>query len=385
MNEQSTPASGPAPADVPDAPTDLRRARLWRVTWLISIACLVPALLDGVQRSLQASLTGEPAPSWQRLAFWSGEWIVLGALLPMVCAFALRFPLRPPRIARDLVAHLAGAALLCAAWGLLGTALQVALGLVPAGRPLIAFAASWVLYCLPLSVFIYFATLGCLFAFAYFFEARERESLAARLAKQLAEARLGALRMQLQPHFLFNSLNAIAVLIRDRRNDDAARVTEQLSEILREVLGEADVQEVPLAAEIAFLHRYLAIEQVRFSDRMSVRWDVAPETERGLVPSFVLQPLVENAIRHGVAARREASTVAVAARLENGSLVLSVTNDVPRNAEVAIGRGRGVGLANTRERLATLYGGRGTLSLDRSPRGMIATVRLPFRHAGSPA
>jgi two-component system LytT family sensor kinase len=240
-------------------------------------------------------------------------------------------------------------------------------------------AASWVLTSLPWSVFMYFTVLGCVLAFAYFFEAREREAQAARLAAQVTQARLDALRVQLHPHFLFNSLNAVAVLVRDGRAEQAARVVEQLSDILRELLSGGDEALVSLSREVAFLEKYLDIERTRFPDRLEVRWQVDPAALEALVPSFVLQPLVENALRHGVAARAAPTLVEVRAAIEHDTLVLGVSNDAPEPGEVGATGGRGVGLANMRERLLALYGPAAGVSLDRTGDRVVSTVRIPRR------
>jgi LytS/YehU family sensor histidine kinase len=264
-------------------------------------------------------------------------------------------------------------------WASLGILLGLVLHRYPAQGNLSADYLNWILTSVPWSVFMYFTVLGCVHAFSYFVEAREREAHASRLAAQLAEARLGALRMQLNPHFLFNSLNAIAVLVRDQNTRDASRMLELLGGVLRQVLHGEKRQEITLEDELRFIEKYLAIEQVRFSDRMHVRWAIDPLLNDALVPEFILQPLVENAIRHGVAKRSESGTVQVTASVDAETLVLSVQDDGPgidpASTDVA-----GVGLANTRERLATLFGGAASLELRRAERGgTIATIRLPLR------
>jgi LytS/YehU family sensor histidine kinase len=236
---------------------------------------------------------------------------------------------------------------------------------------------------------MYFTVLGCVHAFTYFVEARERETQAARLAAQLAESRLGALRMQLHPHFLFNSLNAVAVLVRDQRTREATSTLELLSDVLREVLRTDPAHEVALAEELHFLEQYLAIEQVRFSDRLRVTFAADPVARVAAVPRFVLQPLVENALRHGLAERSGEGSIEIVARREGADLVLAVRDNgvglrggVPEADEAGAvpARGSGVGLANTRERLATLYGDRARLELAPAPGGgTVATVRLPYR------
>jgi len=234
---------------------------------------------------------------------------------------------------------------------------------------------------------MYFTTLGCVHAFVYFVEAKEREAQTARLAAQVAEARLGALRMQLHPHFLFNSLNAITVLVPDRDTVAAGRMLDLLSDVLRQVLRSDQAHEVSLADELRFLERYLAIEQVRFSDRLAVRFDIDDALLDAAVPEFLLQPLVENALRHGIAHRADAGTVEVSARRDEDTLILSVIDNGPGpNAARHDDGGNGLGLANMRERLTTLYGLRAQLDLRARPGpggGTIATVTIPYRRLTS--
>ena len=244
------------------------------------------------------------------------------------------------------------------------------------------FLTGWFLTTLPFGVAVYFSVLGIEHAVFYFLEARERETQAARLSEQLAEARLGALRMQLNPHFLFNSLNAITVLLRDHDTETSARMLEQLADVLRRVLRTDRPHEVPLADEIDFLQRYVALEQVRFSDRLRPTFDVDPAVVSALVPDFVLQPLVENALRHGLAKRTEAGLLLISAHREGDELVLSVRDDGPGFDERGEPHREGVGLANTRERLTALYGDRGRLELTGiRGGGVTATLRIPYREA----
>jgi len=348
---------------------------------LIAAACIVPAVLDAFQTYMKARLGGNGHVSWGQVVFAGTEWLFLGALTPITYFLARRFPLRRDRIGRILAAHAAGALALCVGWATLGIALGVALNTYPADGPLRNAYVSWLLTSLPWSVFMYFAVLGCVYAFTYFLEAREREAQQARLAAQLAEAKLGALRMQLNPHFLFNSLNAIAVLVRDQNTRDASRMLELLGGVLRQVLHGEKRQEITLDAELRFIEQYLAIEQVRFSDRLNVRWSIDPAVRDALVPEFILQPLVENAVRHGVAKRSDAGTIDVAARADAGDLVLSIQDDGPGYR--AENGDAGVGLANTRARIETLFGAAGKLQIERAERGTIATLRFPLRRASN--
>lgn len=188
----------------------------------------------------------------------------------------------------------------------------------------------------------------------------------------LAEARLAMLRSQLNPHFLFNSLNAVAGLVRAHDNATAVRVLARLSDVLRHVLATTDVHEVALRQELAFITDYVEIERVRFPDRVRVEWCIAPDVADALVPSLLLQPLVENALRHGT------GQLVIAARRTGLSLVLEVQDDGPGLGAPSTGA-VGMGLANTRARLAELYGTRSDLSLRDAPSGgAIATVTLPY-------
>jgi two-component sensor histidine kinase len=353
--------------------------------WLfIAAGCLVAAVLDALQAYLQGQLAGREAASWRAVAWQGSEWLILGALTPITYYLGRHFPLRRPRLARNLFIHLIGALALCVAWAGLGVAMRLVLGTGLWNMSLPQHLASWVLTSLPWSVFIYFAVLGCVHAFAYFLEARERETHAARLTAQLAEARLGALRMQLHPHFLFNSLNAITVLVRDQRTREATTMLELLSDVLRQVLRTDPAHEVQLSDELRFIEQYLAIEQVRFSDRLRVSFAVDAGARDAAVPGFVLQPLVENALRHGLAERAEEGSIEIGARREGADLVLWVRDDgIGLRGTDAGPRGQGLGLTNTRERLATLYGDRAGLELTGNPEGgTTATVRLPYRHHG---
>jgi len=350
-----------------------RLRRLWLV---IAAATLVPAFLSIFTSYINAKVVGRPG-DWRLVVFAACLWLTFGVLTPVIYFLAGRFPLKRERIARTALAHMIGALGLCLSWTSLSIFLAVFLVRNPNREPFARYYTSWILTNLPWSVFLYFSVLGCVFAFSYYREAREREAQQARLATQLAEARLGALRMQLNPHFLFNSLNAITVLVRDQNTRDAAHMLELLSAILRQVLKSDKRHEVPLDKELQFTERYLAIEQVRFSDRLRVNWSIDPSIRDAMVPEFILQPLVENAVRHGVANQADAGVIEVTAVRSDGHLVLSVKDDGPGYYPTSES---GVGLTNTRARLETLFGEAGSLEILNAPAGgAVATVRLPFR------
>ncbi len=233
---------------------------------------------------------------------------------------------------------------------------------------------------LPVHLFIYWAILGGTLFFLYYRRMRERELAATRLSAQLADARMQALRMQLNPHFLFNALNSIAMLVRDAEREAAVDTLETLSDLLRYVLDDSARQEVSLKREIEFVERYLAMEKVRFQDRLQVRTEIEPDTLDALVPNLVLQPIVENAIRHGIESQAGPTTVSVRASRERGVLRLSVSDDGPGFRGTAETRkSPGVGLNNTRIRLAQLYGDSATLDMANAPpSGALVTITLPF-------
>lgn len=358
-------------------------ARTLPPLWIVvSAAWLGPAILAGFDAYMQGRLGNRPPVTWQTVVWEGGDWLIYAALTPIVFHLARRLPLRRARLWRNLSIHFAASLVLCALWASIGTALRWMLLPAAVDTMTTKFLTGWFLTTLPFGVAVYFSVLGIEHAVFYFLEARERETQAARLSEQLAEARLGALRMQLNPHFLFNSLNAITVLLRDHDTETSARMLEQLADVLRRVLRTDRPHEVPLADEIDFLQRYVALEQVRFSDRLRPTFDVDPAVVSALVPDFVLQPLVENALRHGLAKRTEAGLLLISAHREGDELVLSVRDDGPGFDERGEPHREGVGLANTRERLTALYGDRGRLELTGiRGGGVTATLRIPYREA----
>jgi two-component system, LytTR family, sensor kinase len=221
-------------------------------------------------------------------------------------------------------------------------------------------------------------------AMSYVLESRERlarqQTEAARLNEQLSKAQLNALRRQIEPHFLFNTLNAISGLVREQRNDAAVRMIAGLSDFLRRVIEDSDRQEVPLREEVEFLQTYLDIQKVRFADRLHIVLDIPREFLPAQVPSLLLQPLVENAIKHGIAKRAQEGTIRIAASRSNGMLTLSVYNDGPGFEANREKTDSGIGLSNMRSRLQSLYGDAFQLSMqDQNPGGVQVSVSVPFR------
>jgi two-component system LytT family sensor kinase len=344
----------------------------------VSAAWLGPAVLAAFQVYVQGRLGDRAPATWRSLLWESGDWLICALLTPAVFWLARRFPLIRGTIGRRVWVHLLSAVGFCVVWAGAGIALSEAMFRT---TPYGGGALSWLFTTLPFGVAVYFALLGVAHAVAFFLEARERETQAAQLSAQLAEARLGALRTQLQPHFLLNSLNAVTVIVRDRDPATATRVLERLGDLLRRVMRADRPQEISLGEELDFVRQYLAIEQVRFSDRLQPVIEVDPSLLGAAVPEFLLQPLVENAVRHGLGKRVGATSLTIAAHREGRSLLLTVRDDgagpVAGDTSEVI---PGVGIGNTRERLATLYGDSASLELAATPGGGAqVTVRLPYR------
>jgi len=221
---------------------------------------------------------------------------------------------------------------------------------------------------------------------AYVKRARERELQTAQLRTQLTEARLNALKMQLNPHFLFNALNLVSSLVR-ADPDRADTMISHLSDFLRQTLRDSDLQEVPLEKELEFLGAYVEITKARFEERLDIEIDVTPEARTALVPHLVLQPLVENAVAHGTAHFATVGRVRVAGWRDGGWLRVRVEDNGPGvDGDPQAALGRGVGLSNTLERLRTLYGQQHRLDLVNLPEGGLRlTLELPWRESGPAA
>jgi two-component system, LytTR family, sensor kinase len=212
--------------------------------------------------------------------------------------------------------------------------------------------------------------LGVQYSYGWYRRYEERRQAASRLElrsseleKKLVEAHLSTLKMQLQPHFLFNTLNAIMVLVRQRKTADAEQMPARLSDLLRCVLEDVQAQEIPLSRELEYLQLYLAIEQVRFQDRLRIEIAVDPRTLDAAVPHMGLQPLVENAIRHGIGRSSSAGCIAIGACRVNQTLEIRIRDDGPGLA-ANDAESPGIGLANTRARLGELYGGAAQLTVE---------------------
>jgi LytS/YehU family sensor histidine kinase len=223
-------------------------------------------------------------------------------------------------------------------------------------------------------------------ALKYRADLKNRHARIADLERLLGDARLDALRTQLHPHFLFNALNAISAHVeRDPRT--ARWMLERLGSLLHMSLEHAREQEMPLARELDFITCYIDLQKVRFDDRITLVTDVAPDVMIALVPSLILQPLVENAVRHGIASGSSAGHIEIRARREAGLLHMTVKDDGPGlPADWDPAHGFGVGLSNTRERLDRLYGADQRFNITGQPNaGVLVTLTIPFHVGGDAA
>jgi two-component system LytT family sensor kinase len=309
-----------------------------------------------------------------------------GVLLPLIVLLCRRLPLARGTLAARIPLYLLGAA----AYSALHTTLMAlsrkaifplaGLGRYDYGRMPYRYAME-----LQKDVVWFAIAVLLLHLWARERQARARELAYSQMQARLAQAELRALRGQLQPHFLFNTLNTISsVMYDDVRAADA--LISRLADLLRLSLRERGGQEVTLAEEMEFLALYLEIMRARFGPRLDVRVDAEAGTAGALVPHLLLQPLVENSIRHGVAQTSGAGRIRVRAARRDGSLLLSVRDDGPGIGDAAEAMRRGVGLPNTAGRLAHLYGERGRFELANAEGGgLLVTVEIPFRTAGAAA
>jgi len=301
----------------------------------------------------------------------------LGWLGPtyIVVWLARRFPVLPPRPSA-IAAHALAATAIALLHSLYGLVLM--LWMRPYDRrtaTLLDLQVGQILLSqLPLEWLLYCLVLGAVLTLEFYRRYHERALLAAQLERSLADARLHALELQLQPHFLFNTLNAIAGLVRGNRKEQAVTMIAGLAELLRYSLDHAGRQRVPLAEEIGMLTRYLEIENARFPDRMSFTISVAEDAERAAVPILILQPLAENAVRHGIARTATVGSIEVDARRVGERLQIRMRN----SGTLDVAPIDGIGLKNTRERLANLYGEAGHFGLSQYDGGVLAVLDLPW-------
>jgi signal transduction histidine kinase len=314
--------------------------------------------------------------SWpQAIYLGLAEWYVWALLSPLILCVARRFPFERGSRVKSLAVHLPVT--------LFVTLLKLALY-----SPL--FDASGVerlrssgMDAFNASLLTSWLLVGFSHALVHYQSSQARMHKALELEARLTRTQLQLLKAQLQPHFLFNTLHSIAALMH-RDVPAAETMLVRLSDLLRMALDHGDQQEVPLKTELEFTRLYVKIQEVRFRDRLDVSFDIAPETLDARCPTMILQPLVENAIRHGVEQTAKIGSVAIEAATRDGALEISVRDDGPGLSERYPDRaGGGIGLANSRARLEKLYGDRQGLTLEeRDGGGLVVRLTLPFvRHS----
>jgi len=323
-------------------------------------------LMNGVQVVVGMHADGMHHPWFRLFLHYTLSWAVWGGVSPLVIELGRRYPVNC-----HWPLHLAAYAGIAAVDGVWISVLNIVLR--PLGHPAPGLFGA-------LLQFLYgrctveLIAYACVLALGYTIDARRR--LAER-EEQLAKARLDALKRQLEPHFLFNTLNAIAGLVRSGQNHSAVDMIAGLSDLLRRVVDGTSGAETTLAEELQFLDTYLKIQQARFAGRLHVTIDVPGELLGARVPSMILQPLVENAVQHGIAPRVEGGSLWISARRDNGCLRMTVENDG------ALGAAReGVGLGNTRARLQNMYGDAASFQLRNGDAGDVeAVVIVPYQVA----
>lgn len=334
------------------------------------------------QLALQNQLSRNPVSFWRILSWQMVSGYVWFALSPLILFLAQKFPFEAGRWKKSLAVHLPASLIIALFQQAIDTFVLTRLG-YPPNRQFTGFFEAYQFFVfinLHLSILIYWGVVGIKSAYSYYQKYRERELKTSQLEARLATSRLQVLKMQLHPHFLFNTLNAISELIY-KDPESAERMIGDLSDLLRLSFENLEVQEISLKQELEFLEKYLEIEQMRFHDRLLVEMKIAPETLDAGVPNMILQPLVENAIRHGLAPRSSGGRIEIGASRNNGSLRLSVIDD---GIGVPLGDlenlPEGVGLSNTRRRLRHLYGEKHKFDLERAEKsGLKVYLTIPFR------
>ena len=346
-------------------------------------AASILALLEIFRSAMTHILEGGQATVFDLIHWVIPLWVSIVIASPWCAFMARRFPVRSGRVAVALLAHVAGAAVFVAIhlFILIGfhhlIALSHAIPIGPHARHLYVFYVG-------MEASVYAAIVMVVLLLEARREAAERTVVAARMERSLVAARLDSLQAQIRPHFLFNTLNALAVLA--RRGDSAAvdHAIGDLGELLRASFDAPGRHEVPLRDELAFTERYLGLQRIRFPGRLHVEWQIDNDARDALVPVLLLQPLIENAIEHGLATTR-GGRVHVRAGRREGMLELEVADDGPGFAGTPSAREGGVGLTNSRDRLSLLYGATATLETgDRPDGGGAVRIRIPWRTAPSP-
>lgn len=330
-------------------------------------------IITGQQLAYLAQLD-QPIPLLEA-ALVSFTWVAVWALITiLIFALSRRFPLDRKRRLSALTVHAIAGVVLASAEAAVESVIGMVAGRIRPEELIAAFYQG-----LPFNVVVYWLVVGVAHGLMFYRRYRQRDAEAAALSARLAQAELQVLKSQLHPHFLFNALNTISALMhRDVKAAD--RMLARLSDLLRAALDHTSEQEVSLLEELNFLESYIEIESTRLADRLHVQMDVPANVLDARVPHMILQPLVENAIRHGIAPRAAPGTVTIRARGRRSMLDLEVTDDGPGATSDTFPNGGGLGLANTRARLQQLYGEQFTFEpKNRVEGGFRVSLSIPFR------
>jgi len=315
-------------------------------------------------------------------------WWSWGIVTPLILWVDRKIPVSSKQLARRVLAHLLPSLLVTSLYVYLLGALRAAFGINEwSGLPTVRFLINSLRGMFLWDWLIYWLILGAWQAYRYYEHYNASELRLERLEKSFSEARLNALRMQLDPHFLFNALNTISSQV-ERNPKLARRMIEHLADLLRLSLESKDRQEVPLAEEMAFLEHYLAIQKIRFGDHLRIETQIPPEVKYASVPCLFVQPLVENAIRHGISRRASGGTVIVSAQRDGNRLDIRVIDDgVGLPAGWTLENSSGLGLSVTRQRVAGLYPeGKTCFAVNRrAGGGTEVEISLPLRWIGKDA
>jgi two-component system LytT family sensor kinase len=337
---------------------------------LFAIWC-VPGVIQATSYYTVMSLKGDPMTFLEVLLWRLPEWQVWAAATPLIIYLGRRFPIsRKPW--QSVPIHLVANAAIASGDIVVYWACGRWLGVDPFSTMALMDLLPWMLL---KTAFFNMIVYWLVIVFDRYRQASLRQT---QLEARLAEAQLDALRMQLHPHFLFNTINAISVLMRKGESTSAIRMLTGLGDLLRRSLASTRVEFVPLDEELEFIGRYLDIETTRFPDRLRVTLEIEPAARRARVPCLILQPIVENAIEHGIAPKISGGRITITARVEGGKLLLVVRDDGVGLSDELTPRGHGVGLSHVRKRLAQLYPDRHRFALEPAEPGTVATVELPF-------
>lgn len=342
---------------------------------VLGVAWVLVAVIAATQVYLQLHAVGQDPPWIPVFRFQVVIWLPWAFYTVRI--FRLEATLRQRPWLQHVRGHVLFFALTIIVTLVLATSDSFIDGPLPPGAVLAEKAQTVLINFLPQYAAVYVAIFGLSYAYHSHHEAKARAIRASQLETQLVEAQLQTLKRQIQPHFLFNTLNTIAVLVRRQDHRSADRTIRRLGDLLRYSLETHHDQTVPLHKEMEALRTYLDIETLRFDDRLTVQLQIDPATRDALVPAFILQPLVENALRHGIARTIESGTLTVQSTQEDAALVLRVTDTGPGFGEDVH---PGIGLTTTRERLEQLYGDRQSFVIQPAADGCGAQVeiRLPY-------